>query len=116
MAKEEKKKRRRARSVTGLRNMNILASTVALWGPEVLARMPNSFDSYELGKGKPFYKNRRVLIIVVLIILCSMSDALKYKLLVIPLSALLTMEILQHNMTYLDAVYSESYPATEEGV
>lgn len=96
-------RRRRSKSVPGLRMAQGMAATAALWGPEVLARLPHGFESVAAGKAKRPWANKRVLLLLALALWLLMSDKLKYRMWAIPVCALLTLAVQQHNMTYGDA-------------
>ena len=94
------RRRRRSQNVAGLQNMQIAAGAVSLWGPEILDRLPNGFDSVMAGQNKQWWKNKRVLIIIALLAWTIQHDKLKWRLWSIPLTALLTLAITQHKVTY----------------
>jgi len=100
MAKEAKKSKRRKRTIAGYTNMVALAGAVGLWGLAVLDRLPHGFDTEALGKGKEWWKNKRVLIILALLVYCIQHETLKYRLWAIPLTALLGTAVQQHKATY----------------
>lgn len=101
---KEVKRRRRRGSIAGLANMQYLAMSVALWGPMVLEKLPHGFDSVEAGSkdGKllAWWKNKRVLIVLALMVYCIQSDNVKTRLWSIPLAALLPLSVAQHRATY----------------
>lgn len=106
MAKKKRTKpakRRRSRSIPGLKMAQYLAATAGLWGASVLERLPHGFDTEAQGKGKKPWANKRVLLLLVLTLWLLMSDKLKYRMWAIPAAALLTLAVTQHQATYGNA-------------
>jgi len=93
-------RRRKGRSIPGLKMAQYLAATAGLWGAAVLERLPHGFESLAQGKGKKPWANKRVLLLLVLTLWLLMSDKLKYRMWAIPAAALLTLAVTQHNATY----------------
>lgn len=106
-------KRRRAgsRAVPGYNNMTYLASSVGLWGPAVLDRLPHAFDTRAAGQGQQWWKNKRVLIIIAVLFYLLQRKELKWRIWTIPLAALLGQAVIQHKMMYMgeEQVLVESY-------
>lgn len=98
--KEVARRRRKSRSVPGLKMAQYLAATAGLWGAAVLERLPHGFETAAQGKGKKPWANKRVLLLLVLTLWLLMSDTLKYRMWAIPAAALLTLAVTQHNATY----------------
>lgn len=102
---KSKPRRRRSRSVSGLRNMQLAAAAVGVWGPELLARLPYGFETVEASKDKEgrlksWWKNKRVLIVLALLVYCVQSEKLSTRLWAIPLAALFGLAVQQHRITY----------------
>lgn len=108
MAKENKPEKRRRRSgntvgQSALQTMQGLALAVSIGGlgVAVLNRMPHGFESLEEGLGKKPTSNKRVLIVAALLLWCILHKSIKIRLWSIPLTALLTVAVIQHRATYL---------------
>jgi hypothetical protein len=80
--------------------MTALAGSVGYWGPMLLDRLPHSYEDAASGMGKAVWTNKRVLIVLALLILAIRSESLKYRLWAIPLCALLSTAVLQHKLNY----------------
>lgn len=101
MAKDKDKPRRRGtRSIAGLQTMQLLAGAVAFWGPQLLDKLPHSFDSLKAGQGKGILKNKRVLIVLAGVVYAMTSKKLSTRLWSLPLLALLALAVSQHKVTY----------------
>lgn len=100
MAKEKKSSKRRRRTIAGYTNMVALAGAVGFWGLQVLDRLPRGFDSQAAGKGQSWWKNKRVLIILAVLVWLIQHNNLKYRLWAIPVTALLSTAVQQHKATY----------------
>jgi len=100
MAREKKMSKRRRRTIAGYTNMVALAGAVGFWGLAVLDRLPHGFDSLKIGQGQSWWKNKRVLIILALLVWLIQHNNLKYRLWAIPLTALLSTAVQQHKATY----------------
>lgn len=116
MAKDKDKEKRRRRtgmtvSASALQTMQGLALAVSLGGLgiAVLNKLPHGYDTLEEGLGKKPTSNKRVLIVAALLLYCILSKSIKVRLWSIPLSALLTLAVLQHRATYL-----QDEPATAD--
>lgn len=123
MAKKGRKnnkpvRRRRNKSVPGMKLAQGASATVGMWGPALLDRLPNGFASLKAGEGKGWWKNKRVLLILVALVWCIQSEKLKYRMWAFPLAALFGLAVTQHKLNYgsvaqqeaLIEVYAEEKP------
>lgn len=101
-----KKERARARErnqvlTNRIQLMGGLAAAVAVFGLTALAKLPHGFDSLAAGQGKKPLDNRRVQIVLALLIYCLIvSNNIRVRLWAIPLVALLALAVSQHKATY----------------
>lgn len=113
MGKEKEKEckrggSRRRRTIAGFANMQYLAAAVAIWGPQLLDRLPHGFDNLKTGQGQKWWKNKRVIIVFVALVYCIQSDKLSTRLWSVPLVALFTLSVTQHKLTYGGEAEAES--------
>lgn len=93
-----------------LQLMQAVAGGIALGaGVVLLAKMPNGFKTLAEGQGKKPLANRRVQVLLVLLLVLITRQQLKWRLWSIPVMALLTVAVQQHRLTY-----QESEPLASE--
>lgn len=115
MAKEKENKPRRRNAALSaalgrLQTMQGLAAAVALGGGVVLlAKMPHAYETLKEGQGKKPLTNKRVQILLILLLVLITRPSLKWRLWSIPVMALLTVAVQQHRVTY-----QEENPLTTE--
>lgn len=120
MAKTENKIARRkngalSAALERLQLMQGLAAAVALGGGIiVLAKMPHAYESQKAGQGQKPLGNKRIQILLVLLLVLITRPSLRWRLWSIPVMALLTVAVQQHRITYqeedvLTSELTESY-------
>lgn len=114
--KEETAVSRRRRSpamgalASKLQLMQGLAGAIALGGGVLLlAKMPHGYATLKDGQGKKPLTNKRVQVLLVLLVVLITRQQLKWRLWSIPVMALLVVAVQQHRLTY-----QEDAPMTTE--
>lgn len=90
-----------ARISGNITNMTMLAAGVSVFGAAILAKLPHGYNTLAEGQGKPPSTNRRVQVIAAVLLYCLVINKnLAVRVWAIPLAALLTLAVTQHNITY----------------